>query len=247
MLLLQLFQKKNSLKILTHIINKNQLDSENIWHILGHKINCKCKRNMSDFKNLTIGILALQGDYECHKNQLDLLGAKSSYVRLPKHLANIDALIIPGGESTTISKLIDRFGLREPLVDFGESKPIWGTCAGMILLSNEIEANQANVKPLQLLDIDIARTAFGRQVFSFETELILNLNGKEVKSEASFIRAPRIKRISKGVNILATYENEAVLVEKDNIMASSFHTELENDTTLLKFFLENYLVDILNK
>lgn len=201
---------------------------------------------MKKYKEIKIGLLALQGDYECHKKQLDLLGVANSYVKLPKHLENIDGLIIPGGESTTMDKLIDRFGLRDKLIEFGQSKPIWGTCAGMILLSNEIEANQADVKPLQLIDIDIARTAFGRQVFSFETELTLNLNGKKVKSQASFIRAPRIKRIGQDVKILADYNEEPVLVEKDRILASSFHTELENDTSLLKYFLDNFFVDKVN-
>ena len=201
---------------------------------------------MKKYNEIKIGILALQGDYECHKKQLDLLGVQNSYVKLPKHLENIDGLILPGGESTTMSKLIDRFELRGKLIEFGQSRPIWGTCAGMILLSNKIEANQADVKPLQLIDIDIARTAFGRQIFSFETELTFNLNGVKVKSQASFIRAPRIKRIGQDVKILADYNEEPVLVEKDRILASSFHTELENDTSLLKYFLDNFFVDKVN-
>ena len=200
---------------------------------------------MNKYDKISIGILALQGDFECHKNQLDMLGVQNSYVKLSKHLTDIDGLIIPGGESTTISKLINRFDLREGLVKFGKLKPIWVTCAGMIMLSSEIEANQAAVEPLQLLDIDITRTAFGRQIFSFETELLLDLNGKKVTSQVSFIRAPRIKRIGKDINILATYKDEAVLVEKNNILASSFHSELENDTTLLEYFL-NKVVDNLN-
>ncbi len=201
---------------------------------------------MNKYKEIEIGVLALQGDYECHKNQLELLKVRNRYVKLSKHLEKLDGLIIPGGESTTISKLINRFDLRDSLVSFGQTKAVWGTCAGMIMLASEIEENQAGVEPLELIDIVIARTAFGRQVFSFETELTLTLNGKNLKSQASFIRAPRIKRVGKNVNILATYNDEAVLVEKDNILASSFHTELENDTTLLEYFLNN-LVDNLNK
>ena len=196
-----------------------------------------------NYKDLHISVLALQGDFECHKKQLDLLGVQNSYVKLPEHLDNTDGLIIPGGESTTISKLIDRFGLREKLIEFGKSKPIWGTCAGMIMLSNEIESNQAEVKPLRLLDIDIARTAFGRQVFSFETELELCLNGIKTICPVSFIRAPKIKRMGKDVKTIATYENQPVLVEKDNILASSFHSELEDNTTLLEYFIANFFVD----
>ncbi len=201
---------------------------------------------MEKYKNLQIGILALQGDYECHKKQLNLLGVKNSYVKLPEHLKKIDGLIIPGGESTAIIKLIDRFDLRDAIVKFSQTKPIWGTCAGMILLSKEIEDNQAEVQPLQLLDIDIARTAYGRQVFSFETQLILDLNGSQTECPATFIRAPRIKRVGEKVKILASYNDDAVLVEKDNIMASSFHTELENNTKLLEYFLDNFLVDKVN-
>ena len=200
-------------------------------------------RNMKKYQNILVGVLALQGDYECHKKQLDKLGAPNRYVRLPEHLENIDALIFPGGESTTLSKLIDWFDLREKLIQFGQIKPIWGTCAGMILLSTEIEANQANVEPLKLIDIKVARTAYGRQVFSFETDLLIDFPDGQKSCTVAFIRAPRILDTGKNVKILATYNNEPVLVEKDNILTSSFHSELENDTTLLEYFLDNFLVD----
>ena len=200
-------------------------------------------RDMSKYSNISVGVLALQGDYECHKKQLDKLGVPNRYVRLPEHLENIDALIFPGGESTTMSKLIDRFDLREKLTQFGQAKPIWGTCAGMILLSIEIEANQAEVKPLGLIDIKVARTAYGRQVFSFETDLRIDFPNGQKSCTVAFIRAPRILSTGENVKILARYENEAVLVEKDNILTSSFHSELDDDTTLLEYFLDNFLVD----
>ena len=200
-------------------------------------------RDMSKYSNISVGVLALQGDYECHKKQLDKLGVPNRYVRLPEHLENIDALIFPGGESTTMSKLIDRFDLREKLTQFGQAKPIWGTCAGMILLSIEIEANQAEVKPLGLIDIKVARTAYGRQVFSFETDLRIDFQNGQKSCTVAFIRAPRILSTGENVKILARYENEAVLVEKDNILTSSFHSELDDDTTLLEYFLDNFLVD----
>ena len=126
---------------------------------------------MNRYKDLHIGLLALQGDFANHKAQLDLLGVKNSLVKLPADLEAIDGLIIPGGESTTMDKLMDRFELREPLKQFGKSKPVWGTCAGMILLAKAIEQNQAKVTPLGLMDIDVERTAYGRQVFSFDETL----------------------------------------------------------------------------
>lgn len=197
---------------------------------------------MSKYNGLHIGILALQGDFERHQHQLEKLHVKSSLVKLPGDLEKIDGLIMPGGESTTMDKLIDRFGLREPLREFGTHKPIWGTCAGMIMLSDKIEKNQSAVKPLGLLDIDVERNAYGRQVFSFETELEAPLNGKNVSFKASFIRAPKVKRVGEKVKILAEYNGEPVLVQNGKILSSSFHTELEDETILLEYFLNNFFV-----
>lgn len=198
--------------------------------------------DMAITDKLHIGVLGLQGDYECHQNQLLSLKIESRLVKLPHQLDEIDALILPGGESTTMDKLIDRFELREKLISFGKSKPIWGTCAGMILLSKSIIDNQSGVQPLGLIDIDVRRTAYGRQVFSFNETITADLDGKKAEFEASFIRAPRITRVGKDVSILAEFNGEPVLIEKDNILASSFHTELGSETVLLRYFINKFLL-----
>ena len=196
---------------------------------------------MSDQRQAKIGVLALQGDYERHAHQLRLIGAVPAEVRTAEGLESVEALIMPGGESTTMNILLDRFELREPLLAFGRSKPVWGTCAGMILLGTHIEDNQAGVKPLGLIDIDVVRNGYGRQVFSFEDSLAATLNGSAVMISGTFIRAPRVTRAGDGVRVLAKYQESPVLVEQGYIMASSFHTELDDDTTLLRYFLRNFL------
>lgn len=195
---------------------------------------------MAKFSNLKIGVLALQGDFERHQHQLVSLGVDVTLVRLSVDLENIDGLIVPGGESTTMDKLIDRFNLRQPLIDFGKRKPVWGTCAGMIMLGKAIVDNQAKVEPLGLMDIDVVRTGYGRQVFSFEENITAHLNGHDTVLKATFIRAPVIKRLGKEVKALAYYDDIPVLVMERNLMASSFHTELDDDTTLLQFFLSKF-------
>lgn len=197
---------------------------------------------MTDFSSINIGVLALQGDFERHANQLALLGAGVTEVRTAAQLSETDGLIIPGGESTTMDILLDRFDLRQPLIEYGQALPIWGTCAGMIMLAFQIEDNQAGVKPLGLMDIDVLRTGYGRQVHSFEEPLTVLLNGDEVKFKATFIRAPRVTRTGTKVETLATYEDSPVLVTEGHLMASSFHTELADDCTLLKFFLSRFVV-----
>lgn len=193
---------------------------------------------MCKFARLHIGVLALQGDFERHIHQLKLIGTTATEIRLAIQLDNLDGLIIPGGESTTMDKLIDRFELRERLIQFGHHKPIWGTCAGMIMLSKSIENNISNVTPLGLIDIDVARTDYGRQVHSFEQTLSVSLNGVSVLMSATFIRAPRVVRVGDGVRVMAEYDQSPVLVAEGNHMASSFHSELENDTRLLEQFLK---------
>ncbi len=191
---------------------------------------------------MTVGVLALQGDFDRHKHQLGLLGAEALDVRSKSQLDAIDGLIIPGGESTTMDKLMDRFALRQPLREFCESKPVWGTCAGMIMLAKHIEDNQAGVTPLGLLDIDVVRNGYGRQVFSFEEDIKATLGEHDVNLHATFIRAPRVTRCGERVRRLAEYRESPVLIAQQNIMACSFHTELDDDTTLLAHFLKNYLL-----
>ena len=195
-----------------------------------------------DYSNLQVGILALQGDYSLHERQVRKLGASAHLVRLPKHLENLDGLIMPGGETTTMDILIDRFGLREPLAQFGRSRPIYGTCAGMILLAKEIVGNQSGVKTFGLIDIDVSRNDYGRQIHSFDEELTADLKGKATIFRASFIRAPRVMRVGDEVSVLSVYEKSPVLVRQQHILAASFHAELEEDTTLLEFFFQDFLL-----
>jgi len=193
---------------------------------------------MTTYSNIQIGVLALQGDFQRHSYQLDLLGAKAVEVRLPSDLEQLDALIFPGGESTTMDRLIDRFNLRESLLALGQSKPVWGTCAGMVMLAKHVENNQAGIKTLGLLDIDVTRNGYGRQVFSFETNITADLGSEPVELTATFIRAPRVTRTGPGVKSLAAYQDSSVLVRQRNILASSFHTELDDNTKLLNYFLK---------
>jgi len=198
---------------------------------------------MSRFNKLTVGVLALQGDYELHQRQLDALGVNHTQVRLPEQLDRVDGLIMPGGESTTMNILIDRFGLRDPLRQFALERPIYGTCAGMILLAHRIVDNQSGVEPLDLIDIDVVRNGYGRQVHSFEANLRIPLNGMQDCSAvlAAFIRAPRVIRTGKKVRIIASYRGDPVLVSQGNILASSFHAEVGGRTGLLEFFVSTFL------
>ncbi|HOP07436.1 MAG TPA: pyridoxal 5'-phosphate synthase glutaminase subunit PdxT [candidate division Zixibacteria bacterium] len=191
-------------------------------------------------EQLKVGVLALQGDFEMHRRQIALLGAEPHLVKLPDHLTDLDALIIPGGESTTMDKLMDRFALRKPLLEFGARKPIWGTCAGMIMLSSEVIDNQAGIKPLALMDMSVLRNGYGRQVFSFEEKVTADLDGTATELTATFIRAPRLTRLGDRLTPLAEYAGSPVLVASERHLASSFHSELDDDTRLLEFFLTHF-------
>ncbi|MDZ4724108.1 MAG: pyridoxal 5'-phosphate synthase glutaminase subunit PdxT [candidate division Zixibacteria bacterium] len=198
---------------------------------------------MSKYSKLTVGVLALQGDYQAHITQIEKLGAKARQVKLPADLVSLDAIIIPGGESTTMNILLDRFKLREPMTKFCGSKPTFGTCAGMIMLSKTIEDNLSGVKPLGLLDIDVLRNGYGRQIFSFEDNIPVDSKNGLTSLTGTFIRAPKITRKGSGVATLASYRESPVLVSEGNILASSFHTELGSNTSLLQYFLDNFVPD----
>ncbi len=196
---------------------------------------------MQNYSELTTGVLALQGDFERHEHHLKLLGANFVEVRTVGDLKGIDGLIIPGGESTTMSRLLDRFVMRDAVTEFCRSKPVWGTCAGMIMLASEV-INDNRVIPLKTLDISVLRNGYGRQVFSFFTEIQAALNGTSALLKASFIRAPKVTRVGEGIKILAEYAGEPVLLMKDNCLASSFHTELEEDYSLTKYFIDHFIL-----
>ncbi|QPB42614.1 pyridoxal 5'-phosphate synthase glutaminase subunit PdxT [Rodentibacter haemolyticus] len=187
---------------------------------------------MADYSQYTVGVLALQGAVSEHIAQLQILGAKARAVKKIEDFANLDALVLPGGESTAIGRLLRTGDLLEVLQGF--NKPILGTCAGMILLAKEIEGETAS--HLDLMDIRVQRNAFGRQVDSFQTDLAVK--GVEGTFPAVFIRAPLISKVSEQVEILAEFNGEIVLARQGNRFACSFHPELTNDPRIMKLLLD---------
>ena len=189
---------------------------------------------------MKIGVLALQGDFAEHQTMLQSLGAEVVQVRLAKHLDTLDGLIIPGGESTTIGKLATDFHLMDPLREFGQQHAIWGTCAGAIFLSRDARRTQPL---LNLMDITVARNAFGRQVDSFETELqvpaLRKFGNNGRLFHAVFIRAPLIEKVGEGVTILATLEDGRIVAARQgHFLATSFHPELTGDDRFHRYFME---------
>ncbi|MBI2638565.1 pyridoxal 5'-phosphate synthase glutaminase subunit PdxT [Candidatus Peregrinibacteria bacterium] len=184
---------------------------------------------------MQIGVLDIQGSVEEHLAMLGKIGASAVAVKTKKDLDEVDGLIIPGGESTTIGKLMKKYRLDEEIKKRGDTLTIWGSCAGAILLAKKIR----NRKPdaLGLMDIEIARNAYGRQIDSFETKLSVPSLRKQ-KIPAIFIRAPRVKKASPKVKVLAEYRGEPVMLQQENLLATMFHPELTNDPTIHRYFLE---------
>ncbi|MCS6772992.1 MAG: pyridoxal 5'-phosphate synthase glutaminase subunit PdxT [Anaerolineae bacterium] len=183
----------------------------------------------------TVGVLALQGDFAEHAQMLQRMGHRVVEVRLPHHLEGLDALIMPGGESTTFGKLAVRWGLIEPIRQFALSgKPVWGTCAGLIFLAKDVGRDQPT---LGLMDIQVTRNAFGRQIDSFITPVqVRGLAGPAFMGV--FIRAPRINTVGSGVEVLAELDDGAIVAARQgNLLATSFHPELTQDTRMHAFFL----------
>jgi 5'-phosphate synthase pdxT subunit len=183
----------------------------------------------------TIGVLALQGDFAEHIAMLRSIGVAAAEVRLPAQLAEIDALIIPGGESTTMTRLLDIYELREPIRRLGiEGMPIWGTCAGAIVLAKQ--ATDLDRPNLALMDIDVRRNAFGRQVDSFEEDLPVKDLGDR-PFHAVFIRAPLIERAGAGVDVLAELPDGTIVAARQRgLLATSFHPELTGDARFHRLF-----------
>ncbi len=190
-------------------------------------------------KDMRVGVLALQGDFAEHKKVLQKLGVEVSEVRLPKHLAGLDGLIIPGGESTTIGKLAEDYALIEPLRRFSLENAVWGTCAGAIFLSKDAHRQQPL---LALMDIHVERNAFGRQVASFETDLnvpiLAEVDGDNRPYHAVFIRAPLIESVSGDARALAQLEDGRIVAAQQGLLlATSFHPELTEDDRFHRYFL----------
>ena len=183
---------------------------------------------------MTIGVLAIQGDYEAHKAMLERLGARVVLVRKPEQLDSIDAIIIPGGESSTFLNFLNEHGFLRKLKNFVRTRPTLGTCAGAILLAKDVE--NPPQPSLGALDIAIRRNAYGRQLDSSIREAQTNLGGGPL--EMIFIRAPKIVRSGKGVEVLARLGKDPVLVRQGRIMAATFHPELTSDTRVHEEFLK---------
>ena len=189
-------------------------------------------------KKLRIGVLALQGDFEAHIKMLEELGVEGKTVRLPRHLENLDGIILPGGESTTIGKLMVLYGLDEPLEQkIREGFPMWGTCAGLILLARETDNALEGQPLLASMHIRVRRNAFGSQRESFETDLSVPVIG-EAPFHAFFIRGPAIESVGPEVEVLATLDDGTIVaVREGHLLGTAFHPEIGGDPRFHQYFL----------
>jgi 5'-phosphate synthase pdxT subunit len=188
--------------------------------------------------SVRIGVLALQGAFREHILAIEALDASAVAVRLPHQLDECDGLIIPGGESTAISKLMASYGFYEPIVErHAQNMAIWGTCAGAILIAKQIVDGLPDQCGLELMDISVRRNAYGRQVDSFEADLEFSHLGDE-PYRGVFIRAPWIERVGKGVEVLAEHEGHIVAARQGDLMATTFHPELTGDPRIHRYFMQ---------
>ena len=185
-----------------------------------------------------VGVLALQGAFRAHEEALSALGIESRQVRTPAQLAEVDALVMPGGESTTMSKLLESSGLFDPLAErIADGLPVFGTCAGMILLATDVLDGRPDQRSFAAVDIAVRRNGYGRQVDSFETEI--DVVGLDDPFHAVFIRAPKVESIGAGVEVLASHDGVPVFVRHDTVFAASFHPELTGDARLHAEFVRS--------
>jgi 5'-phosphate synthase pdxT subunit len=184
-----------------------------------------------------VGVLALQGAFAEHVAALEAAGAHAVEVRRPEALAGVDAMVIPGGESTTMSKLLDSSGLRDPVAEgLADGVPVFGTCAGLILLARDVADGRPDQRGFDALDVSVLRNGYGRQRESFEVGI--DLGGRQNDPfPAVFIRAPRITRVGAAVEVLASVDGDPVLVRQGPVMAAAFHPELSGDLRLHQLFL----------
>ena len=184
--------------------------------------------------NMQVGVLALQGAFAAHSDCLTSIGVQSIEVRNTEQLSSVDALLMPGGESSTMSQLLESSGLFDPIATrIADGMPVFGTCAGMILLASEILDGRSDQRSFSAIDISVRRNAFGRQVDSFEA----TINSSVGDFHGVFIRAPRIERVGDQVEVLGSINDEPVLVRQGNVLAASFHPELSNDARLHQYFV----------
>jgi pyridoxal 5'-phosphate synthase pdxT subunit len=186
---------------------------------------------------VNVGVLALQGAFAAHVERLAAVGAKATEVRTPGQLAAVDALVMPGGESTTMSNLLGSTELFDPIAErLAGGMPVFGTCAGMILLADKILDGRDDQRHFGVLDITVRRNGYGRQVDSFETGLELVGDGQPFRGV--FIRAPRVEALGPDVEVLASYDRDPVLVRQEHLLAACFHPELTDDARLHARFVD---------
>ncbi len=185
--------------------------------------------------DLIIGILALTGDFPKHEEAFGRLDVRTRQVRTEADFEGLDGLVVPGGESTTLSRLLTD-ALAGSIREFAQARPVWGTCAGLVLLCKD--AKDKRVTCLGLLDADVIRNGYGRQVHSFETDLAIpSLDESDKPFRGVFIRAPRVVRVGNDVQVLARYGDDPVMLRKGNLLATGFHPELTDDLRVAKYFL----------
>ena len=185
---------------------------------------------------MKIGILALQGDFELHGRMLSTLSVDADYIRKPDQLNSCHGLIIPGGESTTLIKLMREAGLFEAISSFAKDKPVFGTCAGLIVLATDLI--NYNLDTLGLIDLSVERNAYGRQIDSFIDSIEIRIDGKTDFFEGVFIRAPKIVAIGESVKVLGTHGDDMVLVESEQVFVAAFHPELTDDVRIHQYFVD---------
>jgi pyridoxal 5'-phosphate synthase pdxT subunit len=188
---------------------------------------------------MVVGVLGIQGGFSKHKEVLESSGYTVSIVRTPDELKKINALIIPGGESTTFLNLFSKLELGEAIKEFSVNSPIMGTCAGMIVLAKKVDS--LRYSPLGIIDIEVNRNAYGRQRESFVEKVNLNLENHSIGFEAVFIRAPRIVSYGSDCKELAKYNDDVIMVQNDSVLVCSFHPELTSNNIIHKYFLDNFI------
>jgi len=187
---------------------------------------------------MVVGVLGIQGGFSKHKEMIDSMGYDTKIVRTPEELKKTNALIIPGGESTTFLNLFDKLHLAEAIKDYNKKSPIMGTCAGLIVLSKKVDDLKSDT--LGLIDIEVSRNAYGRQRESFIDKITIELNSKPEDFDAVFIRAPKIVNYGSECQILAKHKNEIIMLRNESILVCSFHPELTGENIIHKYFLENF-------
>jgi pyridoxal 5'-phosphate synthase pdxT subunit len=190
-------------------------------------------------KTARIGVLAIQGDFALHRRSLEALGVEAPRVRRPDELEACDGLVIPGGESTTFVKLLEETGLFDAIRDFAARRPVLGTCAGLIALATRLRGY--SMRTLGLIDAEIERNAYGRQVDSFTAPVRIPCLGSGPEVKGVFIRAPRIRAVGKGTEIIGFHGEDPVMIRNNHVLGLTFHPELTDDTRIHAYFRDNFL------